>query len=325
MSEMVYLGVDGGATKTEVACLNREGRFLCSVKGPPTTLNARATKKAVKDLELLIRKACSKVRIDKSNLAFSGFGICGVDYPSELRQQRKTLFSLLGMDPHKAVLVNDGVAALWGGARTETSIVLQVGTGFTAAYRDAYGREKPFDQVNCGVVVNLRRMVYVYAARSIDGRERKSVLPELLMQYFEEKDTEKLILKLRRHRYSREKVSNVLPVLNKAVVRKDPLSRKIVKIAAEQYALDICTMVRKLKNPQRVEVVLGGGVLENGPPVLRSMVGRLVRKKYPGAFVHKPVLSPGIGAAVMAAFHDGQNPKKVFQQACKTVHCRSSE
>lgn len=325
MKNSAYMGVDGGASKTEATLLDGEGRFLCSVKGPATSIGAKATKKTVGDLKKLINKACFEARINKNKIAFFGFGICGVDYFSELNQQRKSLFSILDIKPEKASLVNDGVVALWGGARSQASLILQIGTGFTAAYREAYGREMPFDQVNCGVLVNLRRMIYIYAARSLDGRERKSVLPELLMQYFDEKNYEQLVLKLRRHRFSREKVSNVLPILNKAVASKDPLSLKIVKIAAEQYALDIRTMIQKMTKPRRVEVVLGGGVLENGPPTLRKYIGDFVRKKYPQAYVHQPILSPGVGAAVMAAFNDGRNPKQIFQQAQKTINYRTSE
>ena len=320
MSAKYYLGVDGGATKTEVALLARDGSFIGGARGPGTYLTARASKGVLRTLESLIEQVCRRHKVTAKQIAHYGFGLCGVDYPDEFRSQCTSLLRPLAIPADRAEIVNDGIAALWGGARSPQALVLQIGTGYTAAYRLAYGQETPFDQVNCGVVVNLRRDVLSFAARSLDGREEPSVLPKLLLVYFGESDPMVLVKKLRRERYPREKVMNVLEVLNRAVKKQDSVALKIVERAAGHYAWDIRTLIGKIGR-EKVEVVLGGGVLLNGPPRLLRRIGQLVRQDHPRARVHKPHLPPAIGAAILAGFSDGANPKTLFTQAKKTLDC----
>jgi len=317
MKKRVLLGVDSGATKTEAALTALDGTVLARVVGGPAVLGARASGKAVKNLSDLIDRACAQARVSRGAIAFAGLGICGVDYDDELAAQRRSLLIPLGIEGERARLVNDGIAALWGGTPRERAVALQIGTGYTAAWRGRYGQETPFDPFNCGVVINLRREVYVTAYRVLDGRAPKSILPGLLMDYFGEHHLQTLIKKLRRGRFDREKVMNILAVLGEAVDRGDRVSLGIVRRAAGEYARDIGIMLGKIGGGP-ANVALGGGVLLNRPKMLLEMIRDKVREKHPRARVRAPLLSPAIGGCVMAAHLAGLDPKAVFNKAVQT-------
>ena len=322
MHRKFYLGVDGGSTKTEVALLDQEGIFLGSVRGPGTYIHARASKTILDNLKRMIRTVCRRAKVPQKQIAHYGFGLAGVDYPDEFVRQKNSLLRPLGIDQARATVVNDGIIALWGGANSKQALILQVGTGFTAAYRCQYGGETPFDVVNCGVIANVRRDIYVTSARVWDGREKPSILPALLMDYFAETDPFVLVRKLRRNQFPREKVMNVLVVLNEAVAKKDKVALNLVERAAEHYAWDIGTLIRKIGH-EKVEIVLGGGVLQNGPPLLLGRIGEKACKQHPKSRVHKAYLPPAVGAAVMAAYYDGNEPVPIYRAARKT--CSSTQ
>ena len=318
MKRKYYIGVDGGASKTEVALIDEKGRIIGTEFGAGSHIGVRVSKSYAKVIKELMGAVCKSADIKLEQVAGFGFGLCGCDYPQEHKGQKKSLVKHLAVDDEKTTLVNDGVAALWGGAKSEAAVILQVGTGFTAGYRSKFGGEKPFDQVNCGVVVNPRIDFYITAARVLDGRDAPSIIPQLMMDYFNEHDPGELIRKLRRKYFSKDKVANILPVWTLAIKKKDKVAIRLMETAAKSYAHDIDTLIKKT-GATEVEVVLGGGVLQNGPPALVRRISKIVRTKNPKVKVHKPYLSPAIGAAIMAAFNDGKNPKKIFSMAKKTT------
>jgi len=318
MKRKYYIGVDGGASKTEVALLNHKGGILNLIKGQGCHIGVRVSKNYGSLLKTLIAKVRGPEQLNIKHISGFGFGLCGYDFPKEYKGQKSSLLKHLEIEDSKTTLVNDGVAALWAGASSGPAVIIQIGTGYTAAYRSELGKEVPFDQVNCGVAVNPRRDFYITAARVMDGREKKSVIPALMMKYFDVYDPDELIQKLGRKRFPKEKVANILPVWTRAIKKNDRVAIGLLERTAKSYAHDIGVMINMIGKP-RVEVVLGGGVLLNGPPMLLRKIGENVRRSNPGARVHKPYLPPAAGAALMAAYHDKADVKRMFAEAKKSV------
>lgn len=309
----VFIGVDGGASKTELAVISENGELLSEFRGGPAPIGAVASKTLGANLTAMISAVCKSAKVPKKAVAHFGFGLCGVDYPDEYAEQKQSLTQLLLIPQSKATLVNDGIVALWGGCTQKRAVICQIGTGFTGAYRNGFGKATPFDQVNCGVVIQLRKSIYVTAARVLDGRAPASILPVLLMDYFGVTDSQLLIKKLRRFHFPKKKVAGVLPVLCEAVAQNDKVSIALVKTAAKEYAKDVNIMIQKIGG-EPAEAALGGGVLQNGPELLLTLIQKDVHKQFPKVDVHKPIFSPAIGAAIMAASNCGQDPAKIYQR-----------
>ena len=317
MGKTVFLGLDGGAFKTEVALVAADGTFLTSVLGAPTQLDQRATPQILENIRGLIEYAAGEAGVSVGDIAASGFGVHGVDYKAELAGQRESLFGPLGLNPATSTLVNDGIVALWGGTPRKRAAVLQIGSGFTGAYRDGYGAETSFDQFNVGLGINLRDEIYFHAFRSLDGREAKSILPNLVFEHFGIYDFEDMIRIWRRGEADLLKVLNIVTVLKDAVARGDRVALKLTRRAAKVYAHDVLTMLKKI-GPEPADVVLGGGVLVNGPPLLLEWIEQNVTAKRPDTTVHRPRMRPVFGGCVLAAFSAGVSPGAFFNRIRKT-------
>jgi N-acetylglucosamine kinase-like BadF-type ATPase len=314
-----YLGLDSGGTKTEVAVLAADGAVVTQQIAGPIRLTARrASATVIRRTNEVIDFALGQAGLKWSDIAGFGFGMCGADYFDEIPTQRGTLFKGLGIDPARSELVNDGVVALWGGSAKKRAVILQLGTAFTAAYRTDFGGETPFDHLNAGISIEIRKAVLSASARVLDGRLPDSILPALLLEHFGEKSATDIMRKFVRGRLDTWKMLTVITPWGEAVRRRDPVALQIVDRAAEVYGDDLIHMVR-LAGGGGVDVVLGGGLLNHGPKLLRDRIAARVRTVHPNVTIHQPHLSPAIGAAVMAAFLAGAKPTTVFTNARRSL------
>jgi N-acetylglucosamine kinase-like BadF-type ATPase len=313
-----YLGLDSGGTKTETAIVAEDGAFVANTFGGPIQFHQRrAPKTALAMVNAFIEQATADAKIGRGAIAFYGFGMSGIDFADEIPLQTRTLLKGVGVDPRRAKVVNDGVVALWGGTPAPRAVILQLGTAFTAAYRDGLGTEEPFDQYNAGVVLDVRRLILASCARVWDGRLPASALADLVMRHFGIDDALELIRQGTRDRLDRWLLLTVIDPWREAVERGDALALDILERAANVYAADVHCLLAKVGG--QADVVLGGGLLRNGPTLFRDRIAALVRDKYPGAAIHLPELSPAIGAALMAAFGDGADYPRMFARAKETA------
>ena len=317
-ADELFLGVDGGGSKTDVVVVAADGRRVAEVTGPGTTLHEPVTDETLDRLAGLIAQACQQAGVRPEQVAAAGLGISGVDFADELDAQRALLFPRIGLPAERATLVNDGVVALWGGSPEPRAVVLQVGSAFTAAYRAAYGEETPFDHHNLGQVVELRRDLLVFTARSLDGREPDSALPGLVLAHFGVTEPDVFRKLLVRRTFDWQLARRVVDVLQPALDQGDAVAASLVTRAAESYAADICCMI-DAAGGGTVDVVLGGGMLRHAPAVLREGIAIRVTAAHPAATVHEAELSPALGGALLAAFHAGQDPAALFARLVDAI------
>lgn len=309
-----YLGLDSGGSKTEVVILGADGARRAGLVGEAIRLAARrATPANLLVARKLIDAALAQARLTRQEIAFFGFGMCGADFDDEIPTQKKSLCRGLDIDPARAALVNDGVVALWGGSAAERAAILQLGTAFTAAYRRGLGTETPFDHLNAGIVIDVRRRILAACARVWDGRLPPSILPDLARRHFGVADPVDLARRATRNTLDRWKVRTVIQPWREAIERGDRVARQIADDAAEVYAGDLRYLLKKIGG-RDADVVMGGGLLLNGPRYFYDRIASLVRRRYPQTSIHLPVHSPGTGAAIMAAFYDGREAGKLFRR-----------
>jgi len=313
----VYLGLDSGGTKTQVAVLAADGTVLAQEISGPVRMPSRATPRVVRMVEMLIAHACRAAGADRGQIAAYGLGMAGVDYEEEIPTQRRTLFRALGIDPSRAFLVNDGLAALWGGSANRKAVILQLGTAYTAAYRDGYGTETPFDHYNAGVIYNMRHQILAHAARSWDGRAPRSILLPLLVDHFEVKRPSDISKRFTRGTIDNWKLLTVIDPWARAVEQGDRLSLRILEDGAKVYAGDVMHLLKRIGDND-ADVALGGGQLRHGPARFRERIAELVRRKFPRVNIHGPSCTPAVGAALMAAWHDGASYPDLFRRAERT-------
>src|SRR5205085_1152216 len=98
--------------------------------------------------------------------------------------QRRVLAEKLGIPVRRVTLVNDAVAALWGLTVGPRAVMIQLGTGFTAAWRKRLGKEETFDHLAVGGPFDLRFELPKMVARMLDGREQVTGLKARALRHY---------------------------------------------------------------------------------------------------------------------------------------------
>jgi len=307
----LYMGIDGGGTKTLGALGDETGAILAECKAGPSLIVGAPSAESCAVLLSVQATLCATAGICPDAVARVGLGLNGVDFPEETVMQHGVLSRVLAVAPERFTLVNDGIAALWGATPAPAAAIVQHGTGFTAAYRSAYGEERPFDNLDAGRLYDLRLEALALVARMIDGRAAVSPLKEAVLGCLDhpaEKDYGEIVF-LRK--YSQPQLAAILPAVLRVAEAGDPATQIIVERAIADYVCTAATIVRKTGS-SCPDVVFGGGRLLSAPEwFFRRIVDGLLRQ-CPGARIRRPERSPAIGAVIMAAHADGCSPTRFF-------------
>lgn len=306
-----FLGIDGGGTKTIGALADDTGRILAEYKAGPSSVVGEPSAESCAVLQTVQATVCEAAGIRPDAVARLGLGLNGVDFPEETLMQHAFLSRVFAIPPERFILVNDGVAALWGATPAPAAAIVQHGTGFTAAYRSAFGAEHPFDNLDAGRFYDLRVEALALVARMIDGRAPVSPLKAAVFACLDhpaEKDYGEIVF-LRK--ISPAQLAAILPAVLRTAADGDAAAQSLVGRAIDDYVCTAVTMIRKTgsANP---DVVFGGGRLLSAPDWFWSRLAAGVRKECPGAVVRRPELSPAIGAVIMAAHAAGCPPARFF-------------
>ncbi|NOZ87961.1 MAG: hypothetical protein GXP49_17205 [Deltaproteobacteria bacterium] len=306
-----FLGFDGGASKSEAAILCSNGRVMAFTASGPVTLHEPVSRESLETLKKLVQETCAEAGIEAGELVASGFGVSGIDFPDREDDQHRLIAETCGLPKNRSFVMNDGVAALWGGSLEPRAMIVQVGSAYTAAYRLDFGKEVAFDHHNLGQYVDLRREIVTTAFRALEGREPGTPILDLVMRHFGTTDPDTLRKMATTRDYDKQTALRVVDVLEPALKEGDFLARRLVVNAAMEYAEDISCMLEKMGGGI-AEAVLGGGLLLNGPMLLAHEIEYHVKKTHPGLIIRRPVAQPCIGAAVMAAFNSGHDVRALL-------------
>ena len=230
---------------------------------------------------------------------------------TETDVQLEGVAKAIGLPQDKVTLVNDGIVALWGACAAESAAIVQHGSGFTAAWRRAYGEETLFDHLNAGGVFDMRHELACAVARMIDGRLDVTPLKEVALAHYGIEDEASFAERLFRGSIPADRRRSTPPLIYRAWLHDDPVAARIVERAADDYAAAASAMVAKVGAPD-THVALGGGVIQQGPDRFRQMIASRIHARYPDATVAAPALLPEYGAALMAAHHVGLDVKELF-------------
>jgi len=306
-----FLGIDGGGTKTIGALADETGTILAECKAGPSSIVGAPSAESCAVLQSVQARLCEIAGIRPDAVAWLVLGLNGVDFPEETIMQHGVLSRVLAIAPERFILVNDGIAALWGATPAPAAAIVQHGTGFTAAYRSAYGEERPFDNLDAGRFYDLRLEALALVARMIDGRVAVSPLKAAVLACLghpAEQDYAEIVF-LRK--YSEPQLAAILSAVLRVAEAGDPATQAIVERAIADYVCTAVTIVRKTRSSSP-DVVFGGGRLLSAPEWFWNRIADGVLRECPGARIRRPEQSPAIGAVIMAAHAGGCPPTRFF-------------
>jgi N-acetylglucosamine kinase-like BadF-type ATPase len=308
----MYIGVDGGGTKTAMVLVDRGGNILATHLAPGSyylTIGIDALGALLAEgVNALLAKA--SVRAEDVDFAFFGLPAYGEDTALIGELSRLPQRCL----PAEAFLCGNDMICGWAGSllcRDGISIV--AGTGSIC-----YG-ERGGASARCGGWGELfsdEGSAYWIACRGLnlfsrmsDGRATRGPLYEILRQSLNIADD----LDLCAHVFSRlggdrARIAQLSKLVTQAARAGDRQSLSIVRQAAAELALMVDATCRQLEfgAAEPVAVSYSGGVFDNVGSLLLEHFTASLHAHRPGYQVSEPVLPPGVGAALYAAKRHGQ-------------------
>ena len=300
----IYLGVDGGGTKTEFVCIDDAGTVVARhVEGTTYHLQV-GLDGAVRVLDDGIAAACAQADSSPADLAFAFFGLPAFGEDAVVDPQlERHCGRLLGHDRY--LCGNDMICGWAGSLACADGINLVCGTG-SIGYGERQGRSARVG--GWGEVFSDEASAYWIAIQGLntftrmsDGRLPKGPLHELFVRRLELKADLDICAKVMgENGLERDGIAGLAPIVADAVAAGDQAAIAIHDLAADELAGMAEALRTTLGFPagEAIPLSWSGGVLTNDASVRSRLEARL-RAAGPYQVV-KPQHSPAYGAALYA-------------------------
>jgi N-acetylglucosamine kinase-like BadF-type ATPase len=298
----LFLGIDGGGTKTAFVLIDGDGHLLARHESTTSyylEIGFDALRALLRDgVQAALRQA--GVRASDVAHTFAGLPAHGED--SELLASFDTL--LTDVLPRSTV-GNDMVCSWAGSMAGADGISLVAGTG-SIAYGEWMGRgarcggwgEVFGDE---GSAHWLAREVLALFSRMVDGRAEPGPLLGLVREHFELKHDLDLCAQIN-GAAARSELAQLARLATAAAHAGDAQARQLLVRAGDELAALAAGVARSLglAGIQAVPVSYSGGVFAAGDLVLGPLQAALARR-LPGSTLKTPRFGPELGAALYAA------------------------
>lgn len=299
-----YLGIDGGATKTEVSCVSETGEIIGVGLSGPTNLSATLASEARFNLEQALAEALREVpkpvQVKRAVMGLAGFD--SSDEGEEARRVFDTVFSQAQVESW--TVVNDTLIALESGTDNPNAIVLIAGTG-----SNCYGRNQQGEHAHTGGMdfllsdegsgYALGIAVLRAAVKSADGRGQKTLLEDMVKQYFLIDSIAQLKTKVYNPPMTKREIAQIAKICLDAATQKDAVAMEILaQVIVDLERMVTVVMQRLTLLSVAFDLVLVGGVVQQ-QAVHEALLEKL-RAVNPQINPIFPQKSPVHGAVKMA-------------------------
>ena len=300
----IFLGVDGGGTKTEFVCIDEAGAVIGRhVEGTTYHLQV-GLDGAVHALQDGIVAVCAQAGVAASDLTFTFFGLPAFGEDAVIDPQlERHCGRLLGHDRY--LCGNDMICGWAGSLACADGINLVCGTG-SIGYGGRQGRTARVG--GWGEVFSDEASAYWIAIQGLnaftrmsDGRLPKGPLHEAFRRALKlDADLDICAKVMGESGLQRDGIACLAPIVAQAVAAADPAAIAIHDLAADELAAMAEALRAKLgfSADEPVPLSWSGGVLTNDASIRSRLEARL-HAAGPYQLV-KPQHSPAYGAALYA-------------------------
>lgn len=295
----IYLGVDGGGSKTFALAANETGRVIGFGQAGGANHQSVGLDAALQAVGTACRQALGRRVAD-----YASFCLAGADLPPDFRRLRPAL-EALGV-ARTIDLRNDAWAALRAGTSRPWGAVVICGSGFNAAARAPDGRE--FILPGLGAISGdwgggdrIALAALGAVARAWDGRGPATLLTDMILQQFGHASYEALLEDLYTDQLPRQRVGEVTPLVFEAALAGDAVAQEIIVRAGTEIGHTAGSLLRRLDMQREpCEVVAGGSVFKGAGPLLMDAATLALHRLAPRAAFTRPTVEPVVGALLLA-------------------------
>lgn len=304
---LVFVGIDGGATKTKLVAIDENEKILLKLFGKGSNYKVLGLDTAEENLYKLIKECLRKVkRIDAIC-----FGLASIDSENDrkivLDRIRKGKIGKLLEREAKIILMNDTEIIL-PAANIENGVAAIGGTGsnFLGVNKDkkAWAGGLEYILADEGSAFDIGQRVLRAALRSYDGRGKKTLLEKLVMKKAKIKNMREIKDVVYKEKM-KAIVASFAPLADIATKKGDSIAKKILKDCAREYVIGIKAVAKRVELKDNFKIALVGSVF-NSKIILEEL-----KKSFRNRIII--VKEPSIGAARIAKkiyFENLENNKR---------------
>jgi N-acetylglucosamine kinase-like BadF-type ATPase len=305
MIPAAVLAVDGGNSKTDVALVNADGSVLSLVRGALSSPQHLGVDGALAVVEGLLGEALREAQLDghAGGVAqAASLLMAGVDFPAEENAVRIAV-EQRGWAPSVHV-GNDTFAVLRAGTERGWGVAVTCGAGINCVGVAPDGRQARFPALGAitgdwGGGYDLGLAAVSAAARSEDGRGPRTTLERAVPAHFGLTAPSELAERIHTGRIDQRRVIELAPLVL-AEAADDAVAAEIVQhLASEVVALARVALMRLELTQEPVEVLLGGGVLQDVDGDLLAAIDSGLRDVAPKVTVRPTASAAIVGAALL--------------------------
>ena len=299
MSDGTVVAVDGGASKTHLALVGRDGELLELVRGAESSPQNLGLERALAVLDGLFARAGGKSGVAE----VAQLNMSGVDFPSEEEELREAIEARRWA--RRTIVDNDTFAVLRAGTERGWGVAVVCGSGINCVGVAADGRHARFPALgqitgDWGGGSDVGYAALFAAARAEDGRGPRTTLERAVPAHFGLETPTELAEAIHRGRIPARRLLE-LPRVVFAEAEHDATAAGIVeRLASEIVAMARVALERLDLFEEPAEVLLGGGLLQSGDGRLSAAVEAELRRAAPNVSVAAASSPPIVGAALLA-------------------------
>jgi len=295
---MIFLGIDGGGSKT-TCLIGDENSILGSGAAGPSNVVRVGEMESRQSLNSAILQACAAAHVSPSQIRRTCVGLAGAARPEISTVVRQLLSEIVGGEVE---IVGDTIIALAAAFGNGPGVIVIAGTGSIAYGRNAAGHTARaggwgFAISDEGSGHWIGRSAVRAAMRSLDEKGT-SLLLERILKNWRLTSHEELVV-----------VANATPppdfaTLLSAVLAAadagDPTACSVLKQAGAELARIAKIVISRLfQGEAKPPVAMSGGVFQNSALVRDHFYNRLW-SAYPGVSVGEAIVDPVRGALELA-------------------------
>jgi len=294
----IFLGIDGGGTKTTCVVGDDSSLLVTATAGPSNVVRV-GEERARESLDEAIRHACKAAGITPAQVDGTCIGLAGAARP-EIAEIVRRLLSEIVSGPVN--VVGDMEIAMQAAFGSGPGVIVNAGTGSFAYGRDKAGRTErvggwgfAISDEGSGQWIGRTAITAIYRAH--DEGERTMLLPELLRLW---KLSSLNDLVRPANASPPPDFSSLFPIVLAVADAGDAIARSVLTQAGVELARLVKLVIRRLFAEEgSVPVAMTGGVLRQSA-LVRQVFYNSLRSEYPNASVNSTVIEPVKGALELA-------------------------
>lgn len=301
----LFLGVDGGGTKTIAIISDGEGHIISAGRAGCSNYQSIGERAAGRELRVAIDLALRGAGAKLSDVTTAGFGIAGADREPEMAIVQSMVESFAPVS--RRFVENDALLVLRAATKDAVGVGLVAGTGTNCIGRDRYGRRFQVGGMGAisgdvGYAEDLAMRTVGAAWMSTDGRTGPSSLSRAVAAALNVKSVEEVPALLVHGEIPEPLVRKIVASLFAEAENGDGVACRIVEDTGERLGAAAAAVMRQLslRGPNAV-VVLGGAMFQAaGHRLLIEATERKIRRVVTDAHVIRLEVQPVVGAVLFA-------------------------